>query len=74
MDAHDCEFLNKQMRGRSLPRSGGTVVFTVAATFLAGITVGGILFAHRSEPTRTASSDVSSDAISFPIGPPLITP
>jgi hypothetical protein len=72
MDAHDWEFLNKQMRGPSLPRSGGTIVLTVVATFLAGITVGGILFAHRSEPTRTASNYVS-DAISFPIGPPLIT-
>jgi uncharacterized membrane protein len=71
MNAHDWEFLNKQMRGPSLPRSG-TIVLTVVATFLAGITVGGILFAHRSEPTRTASNYVS-DAISFPSGPQLIT-
>ena len=68
MDAHDWEFLNKQMRGPS-PRGSGAIALTVVATFLAGITAGGILFAHRSEPTRTASNDFSD---SFPIGPPLI--
>jgi hypothetical protein len=45
---------------------------TVVVAFLAGTTVGDILFAHRSEPTRTASNYVS-DNFSFPIGPPLIT-
>ena len=72
MDAHDWEFLNKQMRGPSLPRRGGTIVFTVVATFLASITLSGVLFAHRSAPTPPASNYVS-DTISFPIGPPLIT-
>jgi hypothetical protein len=72
MDAYDRKFLNKQMRGPGLPRRGGAIVLTVVATFLAGITVGDILFAHRSEPTRTASNYVS-DNFSFPIGPPLIT-
>jgi hypothetical protein len=66
MDARDWKFLNKQMRG--LPRSGGMIVLTVVATFLAGITVGGVLFAHRSEPTRTASNYVS-DNFFFPSGP-----
>ena len=71
MDAHDWEFLDKQMRGPSLARSGGTIVLTVVAAFLAGITVSGILFAHRSEPTPTASNYVS-DAISFPSGRQLV--
>jgi hypothetical protein len=71
MDAHDREFLNKQMHGPGLPRRGGTIVLTVVATFLAGTAVGGILF-DRSEPTRTASNYVS-DNFSFPIAPPLIT-
>ena len=72
MDAHDWEFLNKQMRGRGLPRSSGTIVLTVVATFLASITVGGILFSHRSEPTRTASNYVSMQS-PFPAARSLTT-
>ena len=44
MDQRDWELLAKQMRGSILPRNDGIVVLTIAAMFLAGLAVGGILF------------------------------
>ena len=52
MDQREQELLNKQLRGLSAPRNDGIMVLTVGAVFFAGMALGGILFAHESEPVR----------------------
>jgi hypothetical protein len=51
MDQHDRELLDKQMRRLSPPRNDGVIVVLLAAMFLVGMTVGGVL----SEPIQIAS-------------------
>jgi hypothetical protein len=55
MDQHDRELLDKQMRTLSAPRNDGAIVVLLAVMFLVGMTLGGIVFPHQSEPTQIAS-------------------
>jgi hypothetical protein len=62
MDQHDQEFLSKQLR--QLPpssRGGPTVMLAMVAIFLAGVTIGALMFDYKAptesgERTRTAMS------------------
>jgi hypothetical protein len=57
MDRRDRELLNKQMRVLSAPRNDGVIAVMLAAMFLAGITLGSVVFPHQSEPTQIASME-----------------
>jgi hypothetical protein len=62
MDRRDQEFLSKQLRHLPpSPRGDGTMMLAMAAVFLAGITLGALMFDYRAsvqtaERTRTAMS------------------
>jgi hypothetical protein len=56
MDQRDRELLDKQLqRFGPPPRSTGTMILALVAVFLAGVTLGTVMFAYRAEPTRIAS-------------------
>jgi hypothetical protein len=61
MDQRDWELLDKQLRGPNPSRlnDGGTVL-TVVAFFFAGMTLGGILFAHESRPMQIGSNNAAA--------------
>jgi hypothetical protein len=54
MDQRDWELLDQQMRGFRPPRNEGILGLTVAAVFLAGLTLGSVLFTHQSARTQLA--------------------
>jgi hypothetical protein len=59
MDQRDQELLEKQLRAiNPAPRHDGVIIVTVLVGFLAGMTLGGFLVGHTSEPMRVASNDV----------------
>jgi hypothetical protein len=60
MDRHDRELLDKQMRRLSAPRNDGVIVVMLAAMFLVGVVIGGVVFPHQSEPTQIASTQIAS--------------
>ena len=55
MDRHDRELLDKQMRRLTLPRNDGVIAVLLAAMFLVGMTLGGVLSEPQSEPIQIAS-------------------
>jgi hypothetical protein len=55
MDRHDRELLDKQMRRLSSPRNDGVTAVMLAAMFLVGVAIGGVVFPHQIEPTQIAS-------------------
>jgi len=55
MDRHDRELLDKQMRRLTPPRNGGVIAVLLAAMFLVGVAIGGVLSEPQSEPTQIAS-------------------
>jgi hypothetical protein len=57
MDRRDQELLDKQMRRLTPPRNDGVIAVLLAAMFLVGMTLGGVLSAHKSEPIQIASMD-----------------
>jgi hypothetical protein len=57
MDRYDWELLDKQTRRLSPPRNDGAIALMLAAMFLVGIAIGGVLSPHKSEPTQIASID-----------------
>jgi hypothetical protein len=59
MDRHDQDLLNKQLGHLNPPpRRDGAIMLAVVAVFVAGVTVGGFLFADKNElPLRTASTE-----------------
>ena len=55
MDRRDKELLDKQMQRLSAPRNDGVIGVMLAAMFLVGVAIGGVVFPHQSEPTQIAS-------------------
>jgi hypothetical protein len=55
MDRHDQELLDRQMRTLSAPRNGGAIAVLLAVMFLVGMTLGGVLSEHETEPAQIAS-------------------
>ncbi|HEY1749048.1 MAG TPA: hypothetical protein VGG11_20100 [Xanthobacteraceae bacterium] len=70
MDQRDQEFLSKQLRHLppSSPGSGGTIMLTMAAIFLAGVTLGALMFDFKSPPTQTVERTraATQTAMSWP--------
>jgi hypothetical protein len=58
MDRGDQELLDKQMRRLTPPRHEGVIAVMLAAMFLVGMALGGVLSAHESEPIQIASNGV----------------
>jgi hypothetical protein len=59
MNKCDRKLLDKQLRGYTPPRKDGVMILTLVAVFLAGVTVGGMLFPRRSDPTRNTPSEAT---------------
>jgi hypothetical protein len=57
MDRRDQELLDKQMRRLTPPRNEGVIAALLAAMFLVGMTLGGALSEHKTEPIQSASMD-----------------
>jgi hypothetical protein len=55
MDRRDQELLDKQMRRLTPPRNSGMIVMLLAAMFLVGMTLGGVLSEPKTEPIQIAS-------------------
>jgi hypothetical protein len=47
--------MNKQMRRLTPPRNEGVIALLLAAMFLVGMTLGGALSEHKTEPIQIAS-------------------
>jgi hypothetical protein len=74
MNQRDLELLDKELWGVSPrpPRSAGIIGVAFVTAFLAGVAIGGILFAHDSKQIQVASHDAAA-AISLLNGvPPTI--
>ena len=66
MDRRDQELLDKQLKRFQRPaRRDGLMVVAVAGVFLAGLTVGGSLFAYRRPPAIQAASSNGTMALAF---------
>jgi hypothetical protein len=65
MDRDDLKLLNKQLEHmHQPPRHEGTMMLAITAVFLAGVTVGGFLFAQKSKPPmQTASTEMQLSSI-----------
>jgi hypothetical protein len=57
MNRRDQELLDKQMRRLRPPRNDGVIVVLLAAMFLVGMTLGGVVSAQKSEPIQIVSMD-----------------
>ena len=57
MDRRDQELLDTQMRRLSPPRNDGVIFGLLVAMFLVGMTLGGVLSEHKTEPIQIASMD-----------------
>ena len=66
MDRHDQELLNKQLkRFQPVPRRDGLMMLAVIGVFLAGMTVGGSLFAHMKAARIQTDFERWNDRVSF---------
>jgi hypothetical protein len=57
MNRRDQELLDKQMARLTPPRNEGAIALMLAAMFLVGVTLGGVLSPHQSAPIQVASLD-----------------
>ena len=55
MNRRDQELLDKQMRRLGPSRNDGTIAVLLAAMFLVGMAIGGVLSPHQTEPIQIAS-------------------
>ena len=61
MTPHDQELLEKQLRGIDNRPSEGVFMLAFTAVFLAGMAVGGFLFAYTDQPPlRMAANDIAA--------------
>ena len=60
MNRYDQELLDKQMRRLTQPENYGVIGVMLAAMFLVGVAIGGVVFPHQSEPTQIASTQIAS--------------
>ena len=61
MNQRDQELLDKQLRWlRPSPPNAGVMVLAIVAVFVAGITLGGTVFAHESDPMQIVSNDATA--------------
>ena len=57
MNRYDQELLDKQMRRLTPPRNEVVIAVLLASMFLVGMTLGGVLTTHESEPIQIASME-----------------
>jgi hypothetical protein len=57
MDRRDKELLDKQMGRLTPPRIDGVFAVLLVTMFLVGMTLGGVLSEHKTEPIQIASLD-----------------
>jgi hypothetical protein len=57
MNRRDQELLDKQMRRLETPRNDGAIAVLLAALFVVGMAIGGVLSEPQSETTQIASMD-----------------
>jgi hypothetical protein len=57
MNRRDQELLDTQMRRLEAPRNDGAIAVLLAAMFVVGMAIGGVLSEPQSEPTQIASMD-----------------
>ena len=57
MDRRDQELLDKQMGRLTPPRNEVVIAVLLASMFLVGMTLGGVLSTHESEPIQIASME-----------------
>jgi hypothetical protein len=66
MDHHDRELLGKQMSQLQFaPRRDGRLIFGMAGVFIAGLAVGGLLFAFGGKPSTPTALDDGRTALAF---------
>ncbi len=74
MNRRDRELLDKQLRGLNLPpRHDGVMALAIFAVFLAGMALGGLVFAHKSVPMQQIAANDVTPAISVANDAPSIT-
>jgi hypothetical protein len=67
MDRRDQEFLSKQLRHLPpSPRGEGSVILFIVAVFLAGVTVGALMFDYQAPPTQAAARTRTAMAVPAP--------
>jgi len=60
MDRRDQQLLDKQMRRLTPPRNEGAIAVMLAAMFLVGLALGGVLSPHQSSPDQGEPTQIAS--------------
>ena len=72
MDRRDQEFLSKQLRHLPpSPRSDGSMILVIVAVFLAGMTVGTLMFDYQALPTQGAGRTRTAMSVPAPSTVPI---
>jgi hypothetical protein len=72
MDRRDQEFLSKQLRHLPpSPRNDGSTILFLVAVFLAGMTVGALMFDYQAKATPTPAAARPRTAMSVPAPSPV---
>jgi hypothetical protein len=66
MNRHDCELLDRQMSHlQPATRLDGILILAMVGVFIAGLTVGGLIFTFASNPSTSTASDDGRTALAF---------
>ena len=66
MNRHDRELLDRQMSHlQPATRRDGMLILAMAGVFIAGLTVGGLIFTFGSNPSTSTASDDGRTALAF---------
>jgi hypothetical protein len=60
MEQRDWALLDKQLGGPNPSGGNGQMLLTVVAIFFAGMTLGGVLFAHEGKVSRNAPNKTTA--------------